>query len=541
MFLQVAVSPVLAIGGLAMGLLSQAAQEDLKLVPSDAEYLQAYGSATAVEGDTLVVGAIGSDPEGAFYSYKRVGVTWRSEARVDGPSTGSVFGRPLSLDDGVLVVGDTGDSNSNGQSAGAAYVYEKSSSGWSFVQKLIAPNGTQFDNFSSSLAIAKNTIVVGAFNANGIAFLSGSAYVFEYDGSQWVAQQTLFPSQGGTAMGFGLRLAIDDEANRIAVAARDEDINGLGNVGAVYVFKRVPDGWVEEARLWDSTAPGFEYFGASVDLDGDRMLIGANGNDDMGIRAGAAWVYEFQGGSWTPVDKFYASDTFQDHRFGHHARLAGDTALVSGHLSLAAVYKIYQFQRTGSQWNEVAQLVNSDNANFDGFGENFAFEGGNIVLSGASGAYSGPIRSGAAYVHVLDVPAVPYCTGKTNSVGCVPTVSSSGSPTFTGVDDFSVGASGALPSTPGLFFFGSQGPLSVPFFEGTLCVAPPLARTTLQLSSAGPGCSPTFSFAVGQPLMVAYGLYPGQTVHGQYWMRDPNQVDGTGVGLSNALEFSIQP
>lgn len=520
---------------------AQVAEELQKITPSDPEWTQSFGAALAIEGDALVVGAIGTSPKGAFYSYTRTGTTWGNETKFTGPASGSLFGRPLDLDNGILVVGDPSKTNANGQDAGSAYVYQQFGSGWLFVQELIAPGGTQFDKFSRSLAMAGNTIVIGATAANGIAFQSGSAYVFEFDGTSWNPSQILAPSRGHGGMGFGASVTIDQHACRIVVSATTENSMVTANIGAAYVFKKEPEGWVEEARLWDPMAASSEFFGASVRIDGERLLVGATGNDDMASNAGTVWVYELQNGSWTAVDKLHASDTFQDHRFGHHVRLKGDTALVSGHLSPAAVYKVYQFQKTGTQWVETAQLLNSDNANFDGFAEYFDFDGGNVVVTGANGAYAGPIRCGAAYVHVLDVPTQPYCSAKSSSAGCLPAIFDSGAPTFTGTDDYVVQADDCLPSKPGLFFFGLQGPLAAPFFNGTLCVAPPLARTPVQLATTGAGCSGTYAFPLTQALMAAKGLFPGKTVHGQYWMRDPDHPDGTGVGLSNALELSIQP
>jgi len=195
-----------------------------------------------------------------------------------------------------------------------------------------------------------------------------------------------------------------------------------------------------------------------------------------------------------------------------------------------------------SGWIEIARLVNSDFMANDGFAENIAFDGGNVVVTGAPGAIEQGVTSGAVYVHVIDVPPVVYCTGKPNTQGCVPKIATSGKPTVSSQDvDFLVLARDTLPSKPGLFFYGLAGPASLPFLGGTLCVAPPLARTQPLLASPGTGCDGGYAFGASQAFFDSAGLDPGETVHGQFWMRDPEHPDGTGAALSNAVEFSVQP
>ena len=140
----------------------------------------------------------------------------------------------------------------------------------------------------------------------------------------------------------------------------------------------------------------------------------------------------------------------------------------------------------------------------------------------------------------------PYCTAKTNSQGCVPTIAMSGTPSAASAAPFDVSATNVLNQKPGLMFYGVGGPVGLPFQGGTLCVAPPLRRTTIQLSGGSPppdDCTGSYNFDVnawiqaGQdPLLVA-----GTAVHAQFWSRDPAIPDGTGAGLTDGAAFSICP
>jgi len=139
-----------------------------------------------------------------------------------------------------------------------------------------------------------------------------------------------------------------------------------------------------------------------------------------------------------------------------------------------------------------------------------------------------------------------YCTAKTNSQGCVPQISSVGTASLTNPGPFQIDAVQLLNGKNGLFFYGSMGRAALPFQGGTLCMFPPLRRTSVQFSGGNmgpPDCSGvlTFDFNAwfqgGNDTLLAVG----QTIDGQFWTRDPQQADGTGVGLTDAIEFSLCP
>ena len=145
-------------------------------------------------------------------------------------------------------------------------------------------------------------------------------------------------------------------------------------------------------------------------------------------------------------------------------------------------------------------------------------------------------------IYYADPPTIAsYCTGKVTSAGCTPFVDTSGAPTASGPDDFLVLTREALAQKPGLFFFGTSGPINVPFLGGTLCVSPPLERTPVQLSLGAADCLAGYVFHFSQAHAANEGIAPGDTVHGQFWMRDPQNVDGTGVALTDAVEFDWCP
>jgi subtilisin family serine protease len=141
-------------------------------------------------------------------------------------------------------------------------------------------------------------------------------------------------------------------------------------------------------------------------------------------------------------------------------------------------------------------------------------------------------------IYITSPTPVTYCTGKPNSLGCVPTIAASGSPSIN-VGNLLVSCSNVLNQKNGLLFFGfAQN--SAPFQGGTLCVASPTIRTQNQLSggaASGNSCTGSYSFAFTPSVMASHGIDPGDTVYAQWWMRDPASPSTT--GLSNAVRFTV--
>ncbi len=138
-----------------------------------------------------------------------------------------------------------------------------------------------------------------------------------------------------------------------------------------------------------------------------------------------------------------------------------------------------------------------------------------------------------------------FCVAKTNSQGCVPTISTSGVPSASSLAPFTIGAASVLSNKAGILVYGANR-AATPFQGGTLCVATPVRRTPIQMSGGNPppvDCSGTFAFdfnahvrAGGDPSLV-----PGRRVVAQYWSRDSADPTGFGSSLTDACDFVIQP
>lgn len=134
-----------------------------------------------------------------------------------------------------------------------------------------------------------------------------------------------------------------------------------------------------------------------------------------------------------------------------------------------------------------------------------------------------------------------YCDAKTTSDGCLPSVGWSGTPSISGPDDFIVAATQVRGLQNGILFHGAA-PSAVPFLGGTRCVANPVVRTPIVNSGGSTApCSGVLSFHFSHAYLLSQGLSPSQRVFAQFWFRDPGHPDGTNVGLSDAIDFTVLP
>ncbi len=159
------------------------------------------------------------------------------------------------------------------------------------------------------------------------------------------------------------------------------------------------------------------------------------------------------------------------------------------------------------------------------------------------GAQPGEFTSSDAVRLVRRGEVLAYCAAKVNSLGCLPLIEAQGAPSFSASAPFRVVASNVLNQAAGLYFFGYAA-TDAPLLGGRLCVQPPFVRTVPQASNGlpfGASCSGRYEFVWTTAAFQAAGLAPGDTVFGQFWSRDPQHPDGTGVGLTAGLGFVITP
>ena len=374
-------------------LVAQTPCETGKLLEVDLQDGALFGNAVAIDGDTAIVGAshwgIPFWDPGAAFVFRFDGLDWLLQQNLlssDGVD-GDQFGVAVALDGDTIVVGALGDDP--GFETGSAYIFGFDGKTWSEQQKLFDPDGESFDSFGKSVAIVGETVFVGS---PGDKAYYGSVFVYTFDGATWVLQQVLHPSDADQGLGrrFGTSVAIDSGA--AVIGARWDDEVGP-KVGAVYVFRFDGSSWVEEQKLLPSDGMEADWFGNSVSLSADIAVIGT-------WRSESAYIFNFDGASWNQEQTLVASDADPSQDFGRSVSISGDVIVVgagedeeNGMNAGAA----YLFRFDGKSWIEEQKLLPDDGAPGNRFGLKVAISG-ETALIGAPYDDNFGSWSGSAYV-----------------------------------------------------------------------------------------------------------------------------------------------
>ncbi len=271
--------------------------QEQKLTASDGDSQDQFGIAVAIWGDTAMVGAYlddGPNVDGSAYvfRYDEITETWVEQQKLI-PSDWQFFPRfgwSVSLEGDVAVIGAPTHSE-QASAAGAAYVYrfDHDAQMWIEDQKLQASDPAEFNLFGVSVSLSGDTVLIGATfgDAPGV-FNSGAAYIFQFNGKQWIEQQKLTASDGGFSDQFGRSVSLSGQTAIIG-ALLDDDVGNAS--GSAYIFTEDAGGWIEQAKLHSSDTAASDLFGASVAIDQDRALVGATHDDDDGSESGSAYIF----------------------------------------------------------------------------------------------------------------------------------------------------------------------------------------------------------------------------------------------------------
>ena len=304
--------------------------QEMKLAPIDPSADDLFGYSVSLSNDRSVVGALFGNSDasqaGAAYIFRYDGLDWVQEDKLT-PAVGATFdyfGNSVSLSGDFVLIGAEGDGE-HGISAGAAYVFYNDGSQWVQQAKLTASDGSEFDYFGLSVSVSGNYALIGAPGDADHGFYTGAAYIFHYDGANWEQEAKLTANDGRTYDYFGSSVSISGE--NVLIGANADDDNGLES-GSVYIFQYNGSNWIQQAKLIANDGTPYDYFGYSVSVSGDHALIGANGDSDLGFGKGSAYIFHYNGSIWVQESKIVASDGMASDSYGFSVSMSEDYALV---------------------------------------------------------------------------------------------------------------------------------------------------------------------------------------------------------------------
>lgn len=367
------------------------------------------GFSSAVADGVAVLGSLYDDDRGFLAGAAQVfdvvsGQHLFKLTAFDGAAE-DLFGWAVAVGNGVIAVGARKDDDF-GTSTGSVYLFDASSG--DLIEKVLASNASQNDRFGYAVAADGATMVVGA---PGVAITDagqGAAYVFDLESK--LETKVLLTSDMTGQIYFGSAVAI--EGDTIAVGTDPSFV--LFDPGSVYVFERNdggPDNWGQVAELTAPDASPGDRVGFAVAVGGDVVVAGAPSYDYNDVLSpGAAYVFrrDASKAQWSFVKKLMASDYAAYDWFGYSVALSGDVLLVGCPYDDGAVENsgsVYIFQRHhggNDNWGEVGKFAASPEGWLDNFGISLAGDGQTLLAGAVFRDGTAGRNSGSGYLFELD-------------------------------------------------------------------------------------------------------------------------------------------
>ena len=261
-------------------------------------------------------------------------------------------------------------------------------------QKVTATDGARFDQLGGAVAISGNYAIAGASSANSSR---GAVYIYKKENNVWIEQTKLTIPNASFLTNFGYSVAIDGEY--AVVGARNDRETGT-RAGAVYVFKRDGNNWIQQARLEATNRVINDYFGSSVSISGNYIIVGAENKDINGTKTGAAYIYKRTGTTWTLQTELVATDGQDGDKFGTSVSIYGNHAVV-GASNVDNFGVVYAYKLENEEWTLQNKIISPQMRYQGEFGAAVDVENGYLVI-GAPKQAGGYYNSGTAWVYKYD-------------------------------------------------------------------------------------------------------------------------------------------
>ena len=338
-----------------------------KLVAPDSAAGDRFGYSVCISGGTIVVGSpfdsINGVESGSAHIFDTSGNHVKRITPPDG-STNDKFGRSISISGSRMVIGAEGDST-NGISSGSAHIFDTSGN---YIRKLLPNDGAASDQFGDAVAISGTAVVVGSPMDDDQGDRSGSAYIFDLSGN---LIEKVVAFDGGAGHYFGFSVDVCEE--RLIIGAYADDENGFRS-GAAYLYN-VDGSFEKKIVAFDGASD--DEFGYSVAISNTTIVIGSPLDDDHGSRSGSAYFYNEVGEFRTKVT---APDSNPSEFFGWSVTISDDSVLIGAPNDLvdglysgaAFLFNIYGRYETMLTWPEALEA--------DQFGYSLSMSEGIIML-----------------------------------------------------------------------------------------------------------------------------------------------------------------
>ncbi len=389
-----------------------------KLFASDPTSYDYFGCSVCVDGDIAFIGAelAGMYGAGAVYVFNNNDTMWTEQQILvaSDPCGGDYFGCSVSFDENYAIIGAKLNYGNHFHS-GSAYIFQLVGGMWQEKELLVATDGATDDAFGFSVSISGSYAIVGAHGDDDVGENSGSAYIYERNGSTWVQEQKLTASDGAPGDWFGSAVSISGDYAAVGAYKKNS------GTGAVYIFKRDGSTWVQEQKLTASDGWDWDEFGRSVSIEDENVIIGAPSDDDYGYFSGSAYIFRKTGSSWIEEQKLTNSGGTEGDLFGRSVCISGEYAFVGANGEDDYIGSAFVFRCDNSTWIDEQKLTGGGMNNF---GWSVSTDGTNFLIGAYTESISGVATNcGSAYMYMKDAvdqyPAKPSIDGPSSGTAGV--------------------------------------------------------------------------------------------------------------------------
>jgi hypothetical protein len=360
-----------------------------KITPSSSTNINSFGYSVDINDTFAMVGAPSKYHTGKsnIFMINNLTNNWEEliQLSVSNSPIDNFFGESVSMTNDYIIVGASGTGN--------AYIINQDSLDSTYVKlvSLIASGSSSSDYFGCAVSIYGNYAIVGAYGDQTHGAYTGCAYIFERNisSNQWEEVSKLIADDGDGGDRFGVSVAIS-ENYAVVGAPRDDNENGYC-AGSAYIYQRDENGWSQIKKITASDGTNFDWFGCSVDISGNNIVIGAWGNS-------SAYLFNNDNNEWKQLMKLEPSD--KGNFFGYSVAICEDNIIIgdygddyNGNLSGCA-YHFNKSDKTGL-WEQVVKIIAEDAEALDEFGYSVGLSEKYAIIGAESD------NKGSAYIYIF--------------------------------------------------------------------------------------------------------------------------------------------
>lgn len=301
--------------------------ESAILLASDAEGVATFGQAVAIDGDVLVVGAQNSSPNGvpasgAAYVFQRIGGSWVETQKLlaSNMAFNARFGYSVAIDGDTIVIGAL-QASIGASLTGAVYAFERQGSVWVETARLVADDAQMYDKLGFAVSVSGDRLAATAQSADTLELDAGAVYIFEKVGPTWVQAAKVFPADAVSLHRFGEDIQLSGDS--LLVGAPFDGMPG-NRLGAVYAYENLGGSWHLQQKLFPIVPEAGSNFGGALALSGSTLAVGELSADGLLLNAGAVSIYRKTPDGWRGVLRYVNPDDEAHGQLGRSVAAWGD-------------------------------------------------------------------------------------------------------------------------------------------------------------------------------------------------------------------------